>query len=91
MYNLNTVGRILLENKFKIPPGFAREIAHVRDKYTDGGFENIDDLYEIMAKYYTNRLESQTRFSQEKIVSFHHNFRKLETSILNDNRLVIQK
>ena len=60
-------------------------------KYTDGGFENIDDLYEIMTKYYTNKLESQTRFSQEKIVSFHHNFRKLETSILNDNRLVIQK
>jgi len=38
VYNLNTVGRILLKDKFKINEGFAKEVITVRENYTKGAF-----------------------------------------------------
>jgi hypothetical protein len=91
VYNLNTIGRELLKSKFNIPEVFAKEIIYVRDRYTERGFQNIDDLNTIMSTYYTNRLEGETKFTQEKIISYNYYFNKLEIAIMDDKRLVIKK
>ena len=70
MYNLNTVGRILLKDKFKINEGFAKEVITVRENYTKGGFKNKKDFYDIMFAYYSNTLDKTTKFTHEKIKAF---------------------
>ena len=90
VYNLNTVGRILLKDKFKINEGFAKEVITVRENYTKGGFKNKKDFYDTMFAYYSNTLDKTTKFTHEKIKAFNAYFSSLELAMSNDERLVIE-
>ena len=91
VYNLNTVERILLKDKFKINEGFAKEIIDVKTKVIQRNFVNINDLYMVMYEYYSNKLDKNTSFTPDKITSFKKNFNVLREAIVTNERLVIKE
>ncbi|AEY67273.1 DUF4157 domain-containing protein [Clostridium sp. BNL1100] len=87
-YNLNTIGRDLLRDKFGIPEVFAKEILIVKGK--TGQFKNILDLRVKMQKYYNNQLDPNTTFTQVKIRSFKEDYIKL-VSAIDNKKLIISE
>ena len=96
-YNINEIGREFLRDKFGIPEIFAKEIIYVRDKYGrkagengKGRFDNFYHLQDLMDKYYTNKLDTNTKFTEDKLNSFDNNLIILEQNILKDKKLEVK-